>query len=858
MNNNTIEGLYDSAWYADYGKPKIILFNRNKEGIKKASIIKDFYPYIYCDKEEYEKKYKLLDVKSIVNVENVTIKKYLYDENRQIVKITLLNPNKVYETKKILQNCHEADIQFTNRYVIDNIDKIEDGKYRVNYFDIETTSEQGFPNYLNPIESVISIASFDNYLNKAFLWIWHKSYDKEVVEDVKEYQEGKKQDVVIRRFNNETEMLDDFLNFIQETQPDYLIAYNAQFDVNYSTARMEFLGLDINKLSPLYKNKDKIPLPLTKWMTGPSAVGKRIGRTGEDDKWMRIIGLQWFDILQGYKNIIAKEQPSWKLDYVAGVELGMSKLRTHFDIGAKWKEDPKFIEEYNYLDALLIKLLDDKRQIIKYFDNIKNSAFLYNINDVLSSGRVLDSYLLKKYKDEYVLPSKKFLGGGENVKVAGGFVKDSVAGLYDNVAVFDFSGFYPSIMNTFNLGGDVLIKDEIINCDPKTDEKETIEDIKDTMFTYDREKNYVTYNLRTTKFSSYVTIDLNKKGLITQSVNDLIKLRKKAKDEAKKYPYGSLEYEQAYSTQFSYKFLINAAYGVNAYPGFRLFNHTIANSITAFARMCSKYIANKMQAKGWKWIYSDTDSNFYVLHSQTLEENLKEIEEMQKYINLYIKEFVAKFLPEPYASQSTLKMDCEKIYKKLLLLDVKKRYIGLLKYYDGKETDKLNFMGLDLKKSNTIEICKKAQKDTAETILKEGNYVEIVKKYYQMLKESKNIDDFKIPSKLEKSQSEYKANTPSVRASLWSNKKLNTNFRAGTKYYIIWVKKTKEIDTDVIAFDDESQLKGLNYEIDKSKYIEDLYNKIDNLIRGIRLFKDINEGYYERFSNNNKSLAEFM
>ena len=66
---------------------------------------------------------------------------------------------------------------------------------------------------------------------------------------------------------------------------------------------------------------------------------------------------------------------------------------------------------------------------------------------------------------------------------------------------------------------------------------------------------------------------------------------------------------------------------------------------------------------------------------------------------------------------------------------------------------------------------------------------------------------FKISSKLEKHQHEYKSKTPTVKATLWSNKNLKTKFRAGMKFYIIYV---KNLDEKVIAFEDKEQLIELN------------------------------------------------
>ena len=45
--------------------------------------------------------------------------------------------------------------------------------------------------------------------------------------------------------------------------------------------------------------------------------------------------------------------------------------------------------------------------------------------------------------------------------------------------------------------------------------------------------------------------------------------------------------------------------------------------------------------------------------------------------------------------------------------------------------------------------------------------------------------------------------------------------------------------TDIIAFDDKEDVLPLEPEIDKETYLEDVFNKIDNIVRGLPLVKNI-------------------
>lgn len=846
-----VEGLVDATYFIEDNIPNIVLVSR-EDGEKKIQTFSDFRPYVYVEKKDYADNAHRIS-RYVLKVET-PIQKYIKDEDREIFKLTLRNPFDVYEVKKIMKT-FEGDILFPNRFLIDRVDELTLTNYRVNFFDIETTSEKGFPNYLSPNEKIISIASYDNYEEKYKLWIWHDDYiNEELIKNIKGTN------INVKRFPDEKQMLESFINYVQLTQPDYLVAWNVAFDIRYLVARCERLNIDVNRLSPLYDHPKSGRMNLVKWHKGPGVYGKRFLTNIDSEKNVQILGLKCFDLLMAFKAVAAQEYQSWALDFIAEKELGINKLRTHFDIGKVWKDNPEFIEDYNYVDVYLIKELDKKMQLMTRYNTIKNTVFLFDINDAFASGRILDNYVLKKYKDKYIFPTKVY---DENrIKdLGGGFVRLPEPGLRKNVAVLDFSGFYPNLMKTFNLSGDVLIKDDVIFLDKTAEEKQEVDEIMfDKMYSYNEENNLITYKIRTSKFKADLTYSLKHKGVMAESVNKLMELRKEAKKEMKKEKYGTIEYQLKDRAQFSYKFIINAAYGTSAYPGFRLYSNSNANAITAFARMISKWVSYKLDKYNWKTLTGDTDSLFIQLNNgNDLEDNLNEVEEAFVIVREAINEFVEKFLPKELVDNHTLEMDTEKIYKTLLLLDVKKRYIGLLKYYDGKKVDdKLHYMGIDSKKSNTIEVSKEGQLSLAMAILREEDIRPIFQKYYDIVKTSKDINMFKLSSKLEKHQKDYKVNTPAVRASLWSNKNIKTKFRGGTKFFILYVVPTPEVNTDVIAFEEEDQINNIKFKINKDKYLKDLFSKFDNLIRGISNMKNMNNYYYLKFNHDNKTLEEWF
>jgi DNA polymerase elongation subunit (family B) len=838
-----IQGLYDATYYIENNKPSIILISRNNNKEKIYTKIDTFRPYIYTTQGCYNRCKDIIQNK-VIDIEPVK-QKYIKDETKQIIKVTLKTPYDVYEVKQNLNETFESDILFVNRFLIDNITEIEPTVYRTSYFDIETTSSKGFPNYLMPSENIISIVNYDNYDDKYISWIWHSNYKTEQL-----YKIVNTINLEVRRFNTEKEMLEDYINYIDKIEPDYLLAWNIPFDIRYLVARCEELKLPIYKISPLWDKSYASKLKLIKWDKGTGIHSKRNFVSTVGEKHVQILGLKHFDLLLAYKAIVAQEHQSWKLDDIAEKELGIKKLRTHFEIGKTWETSPEFIEDYNFVDVFLIRELDKKLGILNRYNAIKDSVYLYDINDAFSSGRILDNYILKKFRDDYIFPSKVY-DESRRLDVGGGFVRQPVPGIYHNVAVFDFSGFYPNLMKTFNLSGDVIKKEEIQQLDTTIDEVQDVTELQGKMYDYNPDTQLIKYKIRTDKFKADLTYSFKEPGVMAISVERLMQLREEAKKEMKKYKYGTIEYEQLHRAQFSYKFIINAAYGTSAYPGFRLFNNSNANAITAFARMMSKWISYRLKENGWEILSGDTDSLFIQMKNKnsriTMLEHKEELENINKIVNKSIEEFVLKFLPEEFAVKHTLKMDTEKIYGSLLLLDTKKRYIGILKFLEGQEIEKEHYMGIDSKKSNTIEISKQAQLDLARALLKGEDYIKIFEKYFHDVKNLNDVNLFKISSKLEKNQDKYKVRTPPVKGSLWSNGHLKTKFRGGTKFYLLYVTPTNTVDTTVLAFEEEKQLEKLDIIIDREKYIKDLYNKFINICRGLpEVFACCNE-YYDKY-----------
>lgn len=264
-------------------------------------------------------------------------------------------------------------------------------------------------------------------------------------------------------------------------------------------------------------------------------------------------------------------------------------------------------------------------------------------------------------------------------------------------------------------------------------------------------------------------------------------------------------------------------YGINALTSFRLYDKRIAECITFLGREISKECAKLIKEKfKYETIYGDSDSLFIQMPQKFTDEieqgNFMIIEgkEIQKYINESLPNIVFDLGGD--ASSSTLFVEFEKVYRRILFQQkstskegAKKRYAGHITWEDGKVKDEIKIAGMAARRSDSAEISKQIQKDMFTMILKGGSSEEVSNKIIRYINDMFNgtvdLELCALPVKLNKPPKEYKIqNTPKIRGIKWSNKKLDTNFVSGMKFKMVYIIHPT---TNVVCFDDISQIKSL-------------------------------------------------
>jgi len=785
--------------YPDFGNSwKLLKIYRDDVGKKHYDKIETFQDYFYVTERIVSEitKYEELN-KQIVDIEEVYDKKPLF-YNGKMYKVTLAGIWSKFKFMKYfrddLKDFYELDVSTEMRYVIDNVSEFKFTNYKVLFFDIETTTYNGFPDYEDATESITCI-TYSNSFDKKLISLILKptNWDEKWWQMESEIQKKVGENSKVLFFGDEKKMINYFLDHISIEDYDILSGWNINFDISYIFGRCDKLNLSKCKMSPF----------------GKVSIRTVQNKQHRDEMKIDISGRFVIDLLQRYKAITFKEIPSYSLEYVSELEFGVAeKKRKVLDFTEEWLHHLEDLILYSIKDVDLLIKLNEKLLLINYLEELRRINYLPNISYAEVAKNLIDISLFREYGDKIIFPSKQNV---PRVKLGGGFVKEPEPNIYEYVAVYDFAGLYPSLIRTFNLSKETI-------CELSVADFVTNEDDVEMLPNEINRKGFVT------------GWKLEPIGMIPHILEKALLLRKQIKKEMKGLDKNSIEYREKNLKQYALKAPINANYGVNAYPGFRLYEPRVAATITYLGRRLNKYCSKRIEEEyDVKVVYGDTDSFFVEIGKDNQELANKIFESINK---KYVQEFVSE-ISSGKVTKNYIEVEYEKMYVKVLLIK-KRRYLGI------KNNDEWDYKGVDLKRSNTPEVLKNILSFYIDELFAKKDEDNILRECRIRLYNVKELDPFKIPLKLTK---EYASDLPQVRASSWANKHLKSNLKQGNKFYGIWV---TGMETDIIGFKDIEELDGKNINIDYYKYESMLKDKINNLKEGT-ILKDFSQMSLENF-----------
>ena len=666
--------------------------------------------------------------------------------------------------------------------------------------DIETTTENGFPDLKTANEEILLITVKDN-THKRLVTFTSRPFETD------------RTDVRVEYSRDEAMMLKNFLYFWKDNCPDVVTGWNIEgFDIPYLVNRIKrVLGDEwVNKLSPWEIVRDK---------------KIRVNADKTIDSYA-FVGVSILDYLALYKKFTYQNQESYRLDYIAEVELGENKLENPEDNFKDFytKHWDMFVR-YNIHDVELVDKLEDKMKLIELVFTLAYSAKI-NYEDVYSPVRMWDVIIYNYLRERnIVIPLQKDSTKSESFE--GAYVKDPLIGQHKWVASFDLNSLYPHLIMQYNMSPETL-----------TDVKKNVdvESLLDSQFPSDLNDLAMTANGWCYRKDVRGFLPALMEEMYTNR-SKFKKLMLKAEQEYEntKAPELLKEISKFKNLQMAMKIALNSAYGAVGNRYFRYYDLRIAEGITTSGQLSIRWMANKLNAFMNKTLKTDNqdyviaiDTDSIYLSLEHLVEKVcagKSTEDKIKFMDKICEEVIQPVIDSGYAELATHMnaYDQKMQMKREVLADkgiwvAKKRYVLNVHNSEGVQyaEPKIKVMGLEMVKSSTPAVVRKKLKESLKVILyqNESALQDFVQKFKDEF-ESLPIEEIAFPRSISdlktytNNQTIYGPKTPiHVRGALLFNHyvkqhKLDKKYQLignGDKIKFIYLKKRNPINENVISF----------------------------------------------------------
>ena len=521
---------------------------------------------------------------------------------------------------------------------------------------------------------------------------------------------------------DEYELIQKFLECWEQLDLDIITGWNIEFfDIPYTVNRIKLLfnEREAKRLSPWKILDEKI-----------------VEFRGKENQSYNPAGISVLDYYQLYRKFMFGNQESYKLDFIAQVELGEKKIdySEYGNLLELYKNNYQKFIEYNIHDCVLVDKLEDKLKFLEQTMALSYDAKV-NYPDVMTTVRpwdvIIHNYLLEQRIVIPAIRNQKMDGA-----LIGGHVKEPKIGLSKWVVSFDLNSLYPHLIMQYNISNETYVgKREV----PSIDELISKEFELSKYDNYSVAANGCLYHKDKQGFLP---------ALMERMYNDRTKYKKLMLEAKQRYEDNKNSEDEKlvaryHNMQMAKKIQLNSAYGALANQYFRWFSFDHAEAITMSGQLSIRWIERKMNQFMNKLLKTDTD---YVIASDT-DSIYVEMDELVKHLGVTDDMTVVKALDtfcedkiQPYidscyqeladymnAYQQKMKMKRETIANKGIW-KAKKMYILNAWNVEGVQYSepKLKLQGIEAVRSSTPRACRENIK-SALSIIMNGTQAELQK-----------------------------------------------------------------------------------------------------------------------------------
>lgn len=705
------------------GASDIKIYGRDKDGKKHSFVEKNFKPYFY------------------VKDNNGNL--IAYDGTR-VRRIEVAEPSQIAKLKRTFEKHYEADIPYTRRYLVDkgitSGFTVDNGEIksaeppmiepRISIIDIEVESDV-MVSPEDPKRPISSITIYDSYTEN--FYTFHSFQAERLRPEPNWFVNG---------YENESIMLSVFLKWLKNLEPDILTGWyivgtklygEGGFDIPYLLNRLDLLGFQ----KPDFQGTNVV-----------------------DCKPMFQKGFSYASEIQ--------KPSSWKLKDVA------EQAGYNFTAPTEFSEAVKSADtliKYNKQDVDIIRWLEWEspvRGMIKFHWQLKQITGVNDLSETLSSMVMIDTLYLREAKKAGIILDSKPESKGLEESFEGALVIQPVKGIHENVAVFDFSRYYPSIIMAFNISPEG-------------------------------------------------------KGLFPKLCSRLIRERQEVDTEMQKYEPNTTEWINLELKSFAFKVLTNTIYGVMGNEKFRMYRRDAAETVTRLGRDGLKAASEFISSLGLQVIYGDTDSLMVKIppaekdvvgFARSVEAKLNgAISEHFKTDGIKVK--LERIFGRVMFTGAKKRYAARVVWEKGKQTDyIKYAGIEYVRTDQAKVTKEVQ--------ENLIKFLLRGE--SKEKVI---DYVKSVVSTFK----TRDLDDVALYKHISKSMDSYTANVPHVRGSIYANTYLGENIRSGMTVKMVWVKRVSGAPpTDVVCYTDKSKLDG-RIEIDYDRMLDaTVRSKVEDIL----------------------------